>query len=77
MNVEIIVTRTCHHCRTLESELKAMGIPYSVRYIKEDKEFQKKYQVKGSPNIMVNGELVFRGMPAISDLREYFKKNNK
>jgi hypothetical protein len=30
--------------------------------------------VKGSPNILLDGELVFREMTAMSDLRAYFKK---
>jgi hypothetical protein len=51
-----------------------LGIPYSIRYVEDDVEFQKKRNIKGSPNILVDGELVFRGMHAMSDLRAYFKK---
>jgi glutaredoxin len=76
MNVELAVTRSCHHCPIIEAELKKLGIPYSIRYVEEDAELQKKHNIKGSPNILVDGELVFRGMPAISDLRAYFKKKD-
>ncbi len=76
MNVEPAVTKTCHYCPIIEAELKKLGIPYSIRYVEEDVEFQKKHKIKGSPNILVDGELVFRGMPAISDLRAYFKKKS-
>jgi glutaredoxin len=76
MKVELAVTRTCNHCSSLEAELKKLGVPYSIRYVEEDPELQKKYTIKGSPNILVDGELVFRGMPAISDLRAYFKKKS-
>jgi glutaredoxin len=75
MNVELAVTRTCHRCPIIEAELKNLGVPYSIRYVEEDAELQKKHN-KGSPNIPVDGELVFRGMPAISDLRAYFKKKS-
>lgn len=74
MNVEIAVTRSCQHCSIIETELKELGIPYSIRYAEDDVEFQNKHNIKGSPNILVDGELIFRGMPAISDLRAYFKK---
>jgi hypothetical protein len=42
--------------------------------VEDDVELRKKHNIKGSPNILVDDELVFRGMPAISDLRAYFKK---
>ena len=74
MNVELAVTRSCHHCPIIETELKKLGIPYSIRYVEDDVELQKKRNIKGSPNILVDGELVFRGMHAMSDLRAYFKK---
>lgn len=74
MNVEIAVVRPCRHCQIIEAELKKLGIPYSIPYVEDDAELQKKYNIKGAPNILVDGELVFRGMPSISDLREYLKE---
>ena len=74
MKVEILVTRTCHHIPVLKNELNRMGIPYSIRYIEENPELKKKFNLMGSPNILVDDELVFRGMPSISDLEAYFKK---
>ncbi len=76
MNVELAVTRSCHHCPIIEAELKRLKIPYSIRYVEDDAALQKKHNLKGSPNILVDGELVFRGMPAISDLRAYFTKQS-
>ena len=72
MKVELAVTRTCHHCPILEKELKNLGVAYSIRLVGDDAELQSKYNIKGSPNILVDGELVFRGMPSLSELREYF-----
>ncbi|MFO7875154.1 MAG: thioredoxin family protein [Desulfovermiculus sp.] len=74
MKVELAVTRTCKHCPILESELKKLGVPYSIRYIEDDKEIQEKYNLKKSPNILVDDHLVFRGMPEMSELRKYFKE---
>ncbi|MCB2190665.1 MAG: glutaredoxin [Deltaproteobacteria bacterium] len=73
MDVELAVTRSCYHCPILQAELKKLGIPYSIRYLEDDPELQKRLNVKGSPNILVDGELVFRGMPTISELERYFQ----
>lgn len=73
MKVEIAVTRSCQHCGLLQEELKKLGVPHSIRYADEDEVFQRKYKIKGSPNILVDDELVFRGMPSLSELRNYFQ----
>lgn len=72
MKIELAVTRTCHHRPILEAELKKLGLPYSIRYLEDDADLQQKFNLKGSPNVLVDGELVFRGMPAVSDLKTYF-----
>jgi glutaredoxin len=74
MSVELAVTRSCHHCPIIETELDKLGIPYSIRYVEEDAELQKKHNIKGSANILVDSELVFREITAMSDLKAYFKK---
>lgn len=62
MNVALAVTRSCPHCPSIEAELKKLGIPYSIRYMEDDVELQNKHNIKGSPNILVDGELVFNGI---------------
>jgi glutaredoxin len=74
MKVELAVTRTCMHCPILEKEFKRLGVPYSIRYIEDDVELQKKHNLRGSPNIIVDDELVFRGMPEISELKKFFRE---
>ena len=76
MKIELAVTRSCHHRPILEAELKKMGLPYSIRYLEDDAELQQKFRLRGSPNVLVNGELVFRGMPDVSELKTYLKKNS-
>ena len=63
MNVELAVTRSCHHCPMIEAELRKLGIPYSIRYVEDDAELQKKHNINGSPNILADGELVFSLLP--------------
>ena len=77
MKVELAVTRSCHHCRILEAELKKMGIPYTVCYVEEDEALRKKHNIGGSPNVLVDDELVFRGMPALSEFRAYLKEKTQ
>jgi len=76
MKVELAVTRSCHHCAMLEAEFKKLGVPYSICYLEDDPEMQQKYGIKGSPNILVDGELAFRGMPSFAELEKYFKERS-
>ena len=73
MNVIIAVTRSCQHCSILQRELDEMQVPYRVHYLEEHPEWVDKFGLKGSPNVIVDGKLVFRKMPEISDLRAFFK----
>lgn len=75
MNVVIAVTKACNHCGELKKELEKIGIAYTVKYFEEHPELLVKFKIKHSPLIIVDGEVVFNGMPPISALQEYF--NNK
>lgn len=77
MEVTIAVTRSCPHRSILESELKRMHVPFSVRYYEEHPDMIKEYGLKRSPVLIVDGEVVFNGMPSISELEHYFKENQK
>lgn len=74
MDVIIAVTKSCHHCSILRKELDEMEIPYKVHYLEEHPEWVDKFGLKGSPNVIVDGELVFRKMPEISEFKDYFSK---
>lgn len=70
MKVAVVVTRTCHHRPVLEQHLKDLGIPYEVRYAEDDPEFMRKYDIQCSPNLMVDGEILYRRMPTLEELKE-------
>lgn len=72
MEVVLAVTKSCHHCSIIEKELGERGIPYAVRYVEDHPELVERYGLKHSPNVIVDDELVFRGMPAMSELQRYF-----
>jgi glutaredoxin len=77
MDVIIAVTKSCQHCSILQRELDEMQVPYRIHYLEEHSEWVDKFGLKGSPNIIVDGELIFRKMPEIKDLRLYFTVKNK
>ena len=77
MNVVIAVTKQCQHCPIIKRELRQLEIPYSVHYLDAHPEWIEKFGLRGSPNIIVDGELVFRKMPEISALRNYFRDKKR
>jgi glutaredoxin len=76
MKVELVVTKSCNHCRLLEGELNDLGIPYSMIFIEDNPELQDEHGLRGSPNILVDGKLAFRGMPNVAELKAYFQKDS-
>lgn len=59
--VLIIRTRRCRKSDVVIRFLKENNIPHTVKYVEDDKEAQKltaKYNLKSSPGIIVNGEIL-------------------
>jgi glutaredoxin len=77
MEVIIAVTKSCGHCPILKRELDELDIPYHVHYLEEHPEWVEKFNLRGSPNLIVDGELVFRKMPELSELRKYFDQKSE
>ena len=74
MDVIIAVTRSCGHCSIIKRELDEMDIPYRVHYLEEHPEWVQKFSLRGSPNLIVDGELIFRKMPEITELKDFFHR---
>jgi glutaredoxin len=77
MEVILAVTKPCHHCPILEGEFKAVKIPCEIRYVEDHPELIHEYGIQQSPNIIVDGKLVFRGMPGLDELRKFFSDLHK
>ena len=73
MNVIIAVTKPCHHCPIIERELNAMDINYEVKYLEDNPELSGKFNIRNSPNLIVDDKLIFQGMPGLVELREFFR----
>lgn len=74
MKVQIIATHQCSHRANLERELNDLGVVYEVAFVEEDPDLIPHYQIRHSPNLVVDGQVVCRGQPTEAQLRELFGK---
>lgn len=74
MDITLLVTRSCHHCALIEKELNARHLDYEVRYAEDNPDLASRFAIKQSPNIIVNGELIYRGMPDLPELQNYLDR---
>ncbi|MHB8473121.1 MAG: glutaredoxin family protein [Gammaproteobacteria bacterium] len=72
MDVMIIATKACTHRENLEKELESMRIPYRVCFVEECADLVKKFDIRHSPNLVVDDEVVFRKQPTEVELHAYF-----
>ena len=72
MDVQLLVTQTDFCIPNLECELKNIGINYHIDYVEMHPELVNEYNIKHSPNIFVDGKLVFRHQPTMHELQNYF-----
>ena len=72
MNVIIAATKACRHCPMIKEELTKLGLDCSVQYFEDHPELLKRFNIKHSPLIIVDDEVVFNGMPTMSALEKYF-----
>jgi glutaredoxin len=72
MLVKIIATRQCNHRPSLERELRDIGIDYELVFVEDAPDIVERYHIRHSPNILVDGEVVFRCQPSEGELKRYF-----
>ena len=73
MNVMIIATKTCTHRQNLEKELEHLQIPYRVCFVEDHANLVEQFAIQHSPNLIVDGEVVFRKQPTEAELRALFE----
>ncbi len=73
MEIMILATKGCSHCKNFFRELEDIGIEHSVLYCDNEPELVQKLGVRHSPNLVVDGEVVFRRQPTEGELRKYFR----
>ncbi|NIR59492.1 MAG: thioredoxin family protein [Gammaproteobacteria bacterium] len=72
MDVMIVATKTCNHRPNLEHELRDLEIAYRLCFVEDEPEVAQSLGIRHSPNVVVDGEVVFRGQPTEHELREFF-----
>ncbi len=77
MNVIIIATKTCSHRPIMERELQELGIEYNVVYVEEDPNIVTRYSIRHSPNLVIDDEVVCRGVPTEGELKVLFSKHEQ
>lgn len=70
MDVMIIATKDCSHCINLTKEIEDLGVGYRLVYADDAPDLVKKYNIRHSPNLIVDGEVKFRRQPTEHELRE-------
>jgi predicted thioredoxin/glutaredoxin len=77
MEIIIAATKSCNHRPILEQELKDAGLDYKVMFYEEHPEIFEKFNLKTSPLLICDGELVSEGMPEHTKINDLCKKANK
>ena len=72
MNVRIIATHNCSHRHNIERDLKDLAIAYEVLYVEDHPEVVQRYNIRHSPNLVVDDVVVFRRQPSEAELRALF-----
>jgi len=72
MRVQLLVTKTDFCIPNLENELRDVGINYEIDYVEENPDLVAAHNIRHSPNIFVDGKLVFRRQPTERELKDFF-----
>ncbi len=72
MRVQLLVTKNDFNLPNLEKEFKHLGVGYEIQYIEDNPKIVEEFQLRHSPNILVDGKLVFQRLPSEGELKAYF-----
>ena len=72
MDVMIVATKTCMHCRSMEKELRVLNVRYRVCFVEDCSDLVQKFAIRHSPNLIVDDEVIFRRQPTEAELHAYF-----
>lgn len=73
MNVFIIATKGCSHCTNMRHELSDLGVDCEIKYAEDNPKLVERFQIRHSPNLIVNDEVAFRCQPTESELKALFQ----
>lgn len=73
MDIFIIATQGCSHYTNLKHELSNLGVNCEVKFAEDNPDLVELYQIRHSPNLIVDGEVVFRRQPTETELKNLFE----
>ncbi len=69
MKVEVLTTPGCSNCKVLEDMLDKLEISYELIDVTEKPEFLEKFPIFMAPGLVIDGKLMFTGIPKLEDLK--------
>jgi glutaredoxin len=75
MKITILATKSCKHRPILEEQLQDSGLQYVTNYFEDHPELVERYQLKRSPVLLVNDEVVSVGMPGQERITQLKNQN--
>ncbi len=73
MNVFILATKNCSHCKNFHKELDDLGIEHEVHFVEDKPDLVEKLSIRHSPNLIVDEVVVFRKQPTGQELKDFFE----
>lgn len=73
-DIILFATRSCPHRPVMESWLRELGVDYRLAYVEDHEREADRYAVRQSPSLVIDDELVFRGMPSKAEFRERLER---
>ena len=71
--VMVLTTPGCGGCAQVEAMLDSMGVKYEIVDITKNPDVLKKYPIMTAPGIVIDGKLVFSGVPSRKELEDALK----
>lgn len=68
--ITLFATRSCPHRPAMERLLRELGLKYRLAYVEDHEREADRYGVRQSPSLVVDDELVFRGLPSRREFNE-------
>jgi len=70
MKVEVLTTPDCSNCKVLEDMLEKQGISYELVDVTSKPEYLEKFPIFMAPGLVIDGKLMFTGIPKLEDLKK-------
>lgn len=74
MDIVLFATKSCPHRPLMEGWLRGLDVAYRVAYAEEEPEETARLGIQHSPCLVIDGELVFQGMPSSAEFESRLRR---